>query len=106
MKKNDYSQEQIEMAALMKVLGHPARFAILEHLLQVKECICGEIVNVLPLAQPTVSLHLKELRNAGLIKGSVEGNTICYCIDERGIEKLAAYFNKKKQELEMNMTCC
>lgn len=106
MKKKDYSQEQIEMAALMKVLGHPARIAILEHLLQVKKCICGEIVDILPLAQPTVSLHLKELRTAGLIKGSVEGNTICYCIDERGIEKIAAYFNKIKTELELNATCC
>lgn len=106
MKKKDYSQEQIEMAALMKVLGHPARIAILEHLLKVKECICGEIVDVIPLAQPTVSLHLKELRTAGLIKGSVEGNTICYCIDEKGVEKLAAYFNKTKQELEMSTSCC
>jgi len=106
MKKKAYSEEQIEMAALMKVLGHPARIAILEHLLKVKECICGDIVDVIPLAQPTVSLHLKELRTAGLIKGSVEGNTICYCLDEKGVEKLIAYFNKTKQELEINTSCC
>lgn len=106
MEKKAYSQEQIEISTLMKVLGHPARVAILEHLLAVKECICGEIVNVLPLAQPTVSLHLKELRNAGFIKGSVEGNTICYCIDEKGIEKLAVYFDKAKEILENKNICC
>lgn len=106
MKKKAYSEEQIEMAALMKVLGHPARIAILEHLLKVKECICGEIVDVIPLAQPTVSLHLKELRNAGLIKGNVEGNTICYCLDEKGLEKLISYFNLTQQELSTNSSCC
>lgn len=106
MKKLEYTTQQIETAALIKVLGHPARIAILEHLLKVKECICGEIVDVLPLAQPTVSLHLKELRNAGLIKGSVEGNTICYCLDEKGIEKLAAYFAQAKEMLENKNICC
>lgn len=90
----------------MKVLGHPARVAILEHLLEVKECICGEIVDVLPLAQPTVSQHLKELRNAGLIKGSVEGNTICYCIDEKGIDAITSYFNKVKETLKNSIICC
>ena len=106
MIKKEYSQDQIDISTLIKVLGHPARIAIIEHLLQVNECICGEIVNVLPLAQPTVSQHLKELRNAGLIKGSVEGNTICYCIDEKGIEKLALYFNDMKTKLEQSINCC
>lgn len=106
MEKKAYTQEEIEIAKLMKVLGHPARVAILEHLLEVKECICGDIVDVLPLAQPTVSQHLKELRNAGLIKGSVEGNTICYCIDEKGIEILAAYFNTMKEKLAITANCC
>lgn len=106
MKKKEYTQTQIEISNLMKVLGNPARVAILEHLLEVKECICGQIVDVLPLAQPTVSLHLKELRNAGLIKGSVEGNTICYCIDEKGIEKLSNYFDKARELLEIKNSCC
>lgn len=106
MKNKAYSKEEIEIAQLMKVLGHPARIAILEHLLEVKECICGHIVDILPLAQPTVSQHLKELRNAGLIKGSVEGNTICYCIDEKGIEVLATYFNSMKEKLSATATCC
>lgn len=106
MKKKAYSPEQIEIATLIKALGHPARVAILEHLLEVKECICGHIVDVLPLAQPTVSQHLKELKNVGLIKGSVEGNTICYCIDEKGVAALAAYFGKMKETLESNANCC
>jgi len=106
MVKKEYTQEQIEISTLIKVLGHPARIAIIEHLLEVKACICGQIVNVLPLAQPTVSLHLKELRNAGLIKGTVEGNTICYCLDEKGIEKLASYFNRAKEILAIKNTCC
>ncbi len=104
--KKEYTQEQIEISTIMKVLGHPARIAIIEHLLEVKACICGQIVNVLPLAQPTVSLHLKELRNAGLIKGTVEGNTICYCLDEKGMEKLASYFNRAKEILAIKNTCC
>ncbi len=104
--KKEYTQEQIEISTIMKVLGHPARIAIIEHLLEVKACICGQIVDVLPLAQPTVSLHLKELRNAGLIKGTVEGNTICYCLDEKGIEKLANYFDRAKEILVTKNTCC
>lgn len=91
--KNNYNLAQEEMAMLLKAMGHPARVAIMEHLLKINACIVGDIVNVLPLAQPTVSQHLKELKNAGLIKGSIEGNTICYCIDETGIEKLNQYFS-------------
>lgn len=106
MKKKAYSPDQIEISNLMKVLGHPARVAILEHLLEVGECICGDIVDVLPLAQPTVSQHLKEMRNMGLIKGSVEGNTICYCLDEKGVERLATYFKEIKETLKNNNTCC
>ncbi len=106
MKKKEYTREQIEISSLMKVLGHPARVAILEHLLEVKECICGQIVDLLPLAQPTVSLHLKELRNARLIKGSVEGNTICYCLDETGVERLSNYFDRAKEILKNKNICC
>ena len=91
-KTDFYTDSQNELAILTKALGHPARIAIIEHILKVNSCICGDIVNELPLAQPTVSQHLKELKNAGLIKGSVEGNTICYCIDESGFEKFKSFF--------------
>jgi DNA-binding transcriptional ArsR family regulator len=63
-------------------LGHPARVAIIEYLLKVNTCITGDIVSELPLAQPSISQHLKELKNAGLIKGNIEGNSVCYCNDE------------------------
>jgi len=91
-KTEHFTEKQNEIAILAKALGHPARVAIIEYLMSVDTCICGDIVNVLPLAQPTVSQHLKELKNAGLIKGNVEGNAICYCIDEKALETLQSYF--------------
>lgn len=105
-KKNDYTDNQQEMAALFKALGHPARVAIMEHLLKINACIVGDIVDELPLAQPTVSQHLKELKNVGLIKGSIEGNTICYCVDEKGIEKLNLYFSAFHSNLNKKEDCC
>jgi DNA-binding transcriptional ArsR family regulator len=91
-KTDHFTDKQNAIAILTKAFGHPARVAIMEYLMKVDTCICGDIVNELPLAQPTVSQHLKELKNAGLIKGNVEGNAICYCIDEKAIEKLQDYF--------------
>ncbi len=106
-KTDHFTDEQNAMATLLKALGHPARVAILEYLIQVNKCICGDIVNELPLAQPTVSQHLKELKTAGLIKGSVEGNAICYCIDEKAIEKLQNYFAGIAGKLAQKKdTCC
>ncbi|MFN0082109.1 MAG: ArsR/SmtB family transcription factor [Ferruginibacter sp.] len=91
-KTGHFTDKQNAIATMTKALGHPARIAIFEYLLKVNTCICGDIVNELPLAQPTVSQHLKELKNAGLIKGDIEGNSICYCIDETGLQKLQTYF--------------
>ncbi len=106
-KKADYTNNQLEIAQLAKALGHPARVAIIEHLLRVNACICGEIVDQLPLAQPTVSQHLKELKNAGLIKGNIEGNTICYCIDGDTMQKLKFYFDEISSKLTgLNDSCC
>jgi len=92
-KTEHFTDQQNQIATIMKALGHPARVAIIEYLLKVNQCICGDIVNELPLAQPTVSQHLKELKNAGLIKGNIEGNSICYCIDENTFGILKAYFS-------------
>src|SRR5271167_4095848 len=75
-KSDHFTDVQNELAILTKALGHPARIAIIQYLLKVNTCICGDIVNELPLSQPTVSQHLKELKNAGLIKGNIEGNAI------------------------------
>jgi ArsR family transcriptional regulator, arsenate/arsenite/antimonite-responsive transcriptional repressor len=88
-----FTDEQNETAGLLKALAHPARIAIIEYLLKEKACVCGDIVNALPLAQPTISQHLKELKNANIIKGSIEGTTICYCLNERAIENLKTYFS-------------
>lgn len=106
-KTEHFTARQNETAILLKALAHPARIAIIEYLLKVDDCICGDIVNELPLAQPTVSQHLKELKNAGLIKGSIEGNSICYCIDEKALSKLQAYFSNMSTKLEKkNNNCC
>lgn len=91
-KTDHFTDHQNQIATMAKALGHPARVAIIEYLLTVDTCICGDIVNELPLAQATVSQHLKELKNAGLIKGSIEGNAICYCIDENTFALLKNYF--------------
>ncbi len=91
-KTEHFTTSQNELAILAKAMGHPARIAIIEYLLKTESCICGDIVNELPLAQPTVSQHLKELKNAGLIKGNIEGNAICYCLNEEGFNKLKGFF--------------
>ncbi|MBC7556771.1 MAG: winged helix-turn-helix transcriptional regulator [Chryseobacterium sp.] len=106
-KTDFYTNHQNNLAILIKALGHPARIAIIEYLLKVNSCICGDIVNELSLAQPTISQHLKELKNAGLIKGSVEGNSVCYCIDENGFEKLKFFFGQVAIYIEnKNTNCC
>ncbi|WP_294821581.1 metalloregulator ArsR/SmtB family transcription factor [uncultured Flavobacterium sp.] len=102
-----FSAPQNQMASLMKALGHPARIAIIEFLLKTGQCICGDIVNELPLAQPTISQHLKELKAAGLIMGNVEGAAICYCIDPEGIKKINEYFGNITNELNnRDEQCC
>lgn len=105
-KTEHFTNRQNQLAVMAKALGHPARIAIIEHLMQVDSCICGEIVNVLPLAQPTVSQHLKELKNAGLIKGNVSGTAICYCIDENAVALLRDYFASVSQQLENHKNNC
>ena len=105
-KTDHFTHKKNAIATLAKALGHPARIAILEYLIKVNKCICGDIVNELPLAQPTVSQHLKELKNAGIIKGNIDGNSICYCIDERAITILQSYFAAITIKLEMKNNCC
>ena len=103
-KTENFSKRQNEMAALMKALAHPARIAIVEYLLSVDTCICGDIVDHLPLAQPTVSQHLKELKAAGIIKGNVEGTAICYCINPDTIDKIENHFGMIRHKLKNK--CC
>jgi DNA-binding transcriptional ArsR family regulator len=81
-KTENFSAKQNQLASMAKALAHPARIAILEHLLKHQTCICGDLVEELPLAQATVSQHLKELKAVGIIKGEIEGTSVCYCIND------------------------
>ena len=91
-KKQEFSAEDVALADFAKALSHPARVAILRTLAEKQMCICGEIVEVLPLAQATVSQHLKELKNAGLVTGEIEGVRSCYCINWENLEAMTARF--------------
>jgi DNA-binding transcriptional ArsR family regulator len=82
-KSEIFSDRQNKLARIMKALGHPARIAILQHLIKTHACICGDLVEELGLAQATISQHLKELKNVGVIRGNIEGTSICYCIDQK-----------------------
>ena len=86
-KTEEFTKSQNELAAIAKALGHPARIAIVQFLATRKSCICGDIVDELPLSQSTVSQHLKELKKVGLIKGEIEGPSVCYCLDEKTFSK-------------------
>jgi ArsR family transcriptional regulator len=106
-KSNHFSPIQNHLAVLAKALGHPARIAILEHLMKVDSCICSDLVKELPLAQPTISQHLKELKSAGLIKGSIDGNSLCYCLDEKAFDELKGFFNSVDHHFsKRNQSCC
>jgi len=76
-----FTEQQNKIANLAKAFAHPARIAILEQLFKLNACICGDLVEEIGLAQPTISQHLKELKNSGLIQGNVEGTSVCYCIN-------------------------
>lgn len=83
-----YSDLQNQTALFAKAFGHPARIAILQHLFKTNACVCGDLVNEIGLAQPTISQHLKELKHLGLIKGNVEGTSVCYCIHTENWTKM------------------
>jgi DNA-binding transcriptional ArsR family regulator len=103
-KKEGFTKSQIEIAALAKALGHPARIAILQFLAEKKTCICGDIVDELPLSQSTVSQHLKELKNIGLLQGNIEGPSVCYCIDEKNWKKAQKMLGELMKDISTN--CC
>lgn len=107
-KTDHFSDEQNELANWMKAMGHPARIAIIEFLLKTESCICGDIVNELPLSQPTVSQHLKELKNAGIIHGNIEGTAICYCLNPDTLIKIQERIGWIYSELVKKNTdsCC
>ncbi len=105
-KKEAFGQEEQALAELAKALAHPARIAILKELARRNTCICGEIVEVLPLAQSTVSQHLKELQQAGLIQGTVEGAKSCYCINRATFQKFERMLESFFVSTTANPSCC
>lgn len=105
-KSEAFSEEQQHLATLAKALAHPARIAIVQHLLQVNSCICGDLVQELPLSQPTISQHLKELKLAGIIKGSIEGASICYCINPELILPLHKFLTQMLTPSTLTAPCC
>ncbi|REE25053.1 ArsR family transcriptional regulator [Winogradskyella pacifica] len=102
-----FTLEQNQISSIAKVFGHPARVAILQHLFKIDSCICGDLVDEIGLAQPTISQHLKELKKIGLIKGNITGTSICYCIDKENWSNmkttLTAFLD---QDLDDSNTCC
>ncbi|MBO0933100.1 ArsR/SmtB family transcription factor [Fibrella aquatilis] len=100
-----FTAEQSRIAELAKAFAHPARVAILQHLAKTQSCICGDLVDVLPLSQATVSQHLKELSRIGIIKGNVQPPRVCYCINEAVWEEAKATFGALLALFEQN-TCC
>jgi len=105
-KINDYTVQQKVIAKYSKALAHPARVAILNLLLKKKSCICGDIVLEIPLSQSTVSQHLKELKDAGLIRGKIDGSKICYCINELEWNKAKSHLNKLFESKILSYNCC
>jgi ArsR family transcriptional regulator len=98
-KKGEFLADEITLSDFARTLGHPARIAILKTLAEREECICGEIVEMMPLAQSTVSQHLKELKNMGLIQGTLNGPKSCYCINWEKLEAYMHQFNNLTNEL-------
>ena len=105
-KTTGFTTETNEMAEILKALGHPARLEIVKFLMTSPSCICGDIVEVLPLAQSTVSKHLSELKKVGIIKGTVTGNNICYCLDEKIIQKIQKFVNLVQTSCCKPSECC
>jgi len=106
-KKHLFSKADVELSEIAKALTHPARIAILKELSRRQECICGEIVDRIPLAQATVSQHLKELKSLGLIAGEIEGPKSCYCINWKKLDEVSALLRDFFDRLRTNhQRCC
>ena len=102
-----FTDRQNRLAQMLKALGHPARIAIIQQLIKTKACICGDLVDELGLAQATISQHLKELKTIGLIKGTIEGTSVCYCIDDKVWKQYKELFNSFFKEVDLaDAKCC
>ena len=105
-KSEIFTAEQNKLASLFKALGHPARVAILQYIINQKACICNDLVDELGLAQATISQHLKELKSIGIIQGTIEGKSVCYCIDEKLWKQIQEEFNVFFNQEVIVTSCC
>jgi len=105
-KSEIYTEQQNKLAQLLKAIAHPARIAILQEIIKSNTCICGDLVGELGLAQATISQHLKELKNAGLIQGTIEGVSVCYCIDPQNWKMLETEIGAFISAYKGSPTCC
>ncbi len=101
-----FTKRQNDIAAMAKAIAHPARIAILEELLKTNACICGDLVLELGLAQATISQHLKELKAVGLIQGTVEGTSVCYCINPKTWQEYKQVFDALFKRTPADNKCC
>lgn len=101
-----FTEKQNKLARMMKALAHPARVAIIQHLLKASACICSDLVEELGLAQATISQHLKELKKVGLIQGTIEGTSVCYCIDPKVWKQYKAAFDAFFAPYGNKNSCC
>ena len=105
-KSEIFTDEQNQLSTLLKAMAHPARIAILQQIITVKACICGDLVGELGLAQATISQHLKELKNAGIIQGTIEGVTVCYCINPKTWKLMQEQLGGFLSSFKGQNTCC
>lgn len=105
-KTNEFDEKESRLAEIAKALSHPARVKILKILAATNACMCGEIVDMLPLSQATVSQHLKELKRVGLIKGEIDGPKVCYCIDKSVYEESKLILEQFLSEINQMNKCC
>lgn len=101
-----FTERQNRLATLAKVIGHPARVAIIEYLLEYDTCVCNDLVKELPLSQSTITQHLRELKQIGLIRGEIEGPKVNYCIDEKAWKETKAIFGNLFDKLVSKKDCC
>ena len=105
-KKNEFEKRSLRLSELFKALAHPARIEIVKVLAERESCVCGEIVSVLPLAQSTVSQHLKELKRAGIITGEVDGPKSCYCLNPVVLKEMQDLLAGLFRHIEVSKKCC
>ncbi|HID91614.1 TPA: ArsR family transcriptional regulator [Candidatus Peregrinibacteria bacterium] len=105
-KSEIFTQEQNTISGVAKVLGHPARIAILQYIIESKSCVCGSIVDSVGLAQSTISQHLKELKSIDIIQGDISGTSVCYCLNKKKWEEYKQLFNTLFESGENETNCC